>query len=216
MTDEQLGLRERKKQRTRETIARVALDLFDRQGYAETTIAEVAAAADVSPRTVSGYFSSKDDLVFPDQEEAFEDLCDRLASRGADELAPQAFRGWIEGRMETWKGRTETLRAQHRVVALNESLQARHQLFVARVQSLLTEALADDLGADPEDLEPQIAAAATTAVIELLGGYLEPKKMRANSDAEVELVKAEILELLDRTVVFVSGGIRALRERRRS
>jgi AcrR family transcriptional regulator len=208
-----LGLRERKKLRTRETIAKVALDLFDRQGFAETTIAQIAARADVSPRTVHGYFPAKEDLAFPDQEETLAGLAERLASRPPDELAPHAFRGWIEELMETWRGREETLRAQRRVITDNPTLQARHQLFHARVHELLAEATAADLGAAPEELEPQIASAATTAIVELLGRYLEPAK-RAEAAVDIDASIAEVRSLLDRTVVFVAAGINALRESR--
>jgi AcrR family transcriptional regulator len=65
------GLRERKRRITRQTIAREALELFARQGYADTTIPQIAEASGVSPRTVSAYFPHKEDLAFPDSDEAF-------------------------------------------------------------------------------------------------------------------------------------------------
>ena len=58
------GLRERKKERTRATITRVALELFARDGFAATTLSAIADAAEVSPRTVSTYFPSKEGIVF--------------------------------------------------------------------------------------------------------------------------------------------------------
>jgi AcrR family transcriptional regulator len=54
------GLRERKKQRTRATLIDAAMDLCLRQGYEATTVDQIAAAADVSPRTFSRYFATKD------------------------------------------------------------------------------------------------------------------------------------------------------------
>lgn len=54
------GLRERKKQRTRATLIDAAMDLCLKHGYESTTVEQIAAAADVSPRTFSRYFATKD------------------------------------------------------------------------------------------------------------------------------------------------------------
>src|SRR3954462_6087314 len=90
-----LGLRERKKLRTRETIAAAALDLFAAQGFGATTIRQIAEAADVAPRTVSGYFPVKEELVFPDHEEVFDGLAARLEQREPGETAVDALRAWL-------------------------------------------------------------------------------------------------------------------------
>jgi AcrR family transcriptional regulator len=57
------GLRERKKARTREVIQQHALRLFRDQGYAETTVEQIAEAAEVSPSTFFRYFPTKGDAV---------------------------------------------------------------------------------------------------------------------------------------------------------
>jgi AcrR family transcriptional regulator len=58
-----LGLRERKKQRTRATLIDAAVELCDRQGFERTTVDQIAAIADVSPRTFSRYFATKDAIA---------------------------------------------------------------------------------------------------------------------------------------------------------
>jgi AcrR family transcriptional regulator len=61
------GLRERKKQKTKASIQREALRLFKKKGYEETTIEDIAAAAEISPSTFFNYFPSKEDVVIYDE-----------------------------------------------------------------------------------------------------------------------------------------------------
>lgn len=61
------GLRERKKQKTKASIQREALRLFKRRGYDETTIEDIAAAAEISPSTFFNYFPTKEDVVIYDE-----------------------------------------------------------------------------------------------------------------------------------------------------
>ncbi|NLT07566.1 MAG: TetR family transcriptional regulator [Solirubrobacterales bacterium] len=203
------GLRERKKRRTRETIAAAALELFARQGYDATTIADVAEAAEVAPRTVSGYFPAKEDLLFPDQEETLALFERLLAERGEDEMAPVALQAWVRALFEGWRGQEETLRARRCVVEANAGLQVREAAFWGRFQELLTAAIAADLGSAPDALEPRMAAASATAVLAVLRDDLDPAKEAAADLAEIE---AEVLARLDQAVVFMSAGIRALRD----
>jgi AcrR family transcriptional regulator len=61
-----VGLRERKKVKTRAAMQRHALRLFRKQGYEETTVEQIAAAAEVSPATFYHYFPTKEDVVLYD------------------------------------------------------------------------------------------------------------------------------------------------------
>ena len=96
----EIGLRERKKQRTREAIVAAALKLFDERGFDQTTIADIAEAADIAPRTFFGYFPSKEDVVFADFPETVAGLSARLDARAADETTIDAVRAWIEGLLD--------------------------------------------------------------------------------------------------------------------
>jgi AcrR family transcriptional regulator len=65
-TDQPLGLRERKKIKTRQAIRRAAFRLIDENGYAATTVEQIADAAEVSPSTFFRYFGSKESLLLAD------------------------------------------------------------------------------------------------------------------------------------------------------
>jgi AcrR family transcriptional regulator len=79
------GLRERKRQQTRERLSRAAMALFLERGFEATTLDDIAAAADISRRSFFHYFASKEDVVFAWQEESTAALVAAVAARPADE-----------------------------------------------------------------------------------------------------------------------------------
>jgi AcrR family transcriptional regulator len=64
-TTDDMGLRERKRQQTRQALITAAMRLFEQKGYEQTTVAEIAASAQVSTKTFFNYFASKDEVLFP-------------------------------------------------------------------------------------------------------------------------------------------------------
>jgi AcrR family transcriptional regulator len=78
-------LREVKQLRTRQALAKAAADLFRRKGFDATTIADVAAAAEVGARTVLRYFASKEDLLFPDHDDRVQAAVRTIETSGPPE-----------------------------------------------------------------------------------------------------------------------------------
>jgi AcrR family transcriptional regulator len=197
------GLRERKRERTRRTIARAALELFDRQGFQQTTIPQIAEAADVSPRTVSAYYPHKEDLAFPDAEESIEGFAARLRDRAPGETALDALRAAIALQLAEGEENVELQRMQRRVIDADETLLAYEQRWMVKAQEALAEAFAVDLGASPGDLEPRMAAAATVTIFVLLGEDLK------RDDGPPDRTAA--LATIDRALLFIGAGVSALR-----
>ena len=79
-----LGLRERKKQRTRATLVDAAVELCERQGFERTTVDQIAAIADVSPRTFSRYFATKDAIALALIDDAIDLAAVELARQPSD------------------------------------------------------------------------------------------------------------------------------------
>ncbi|HSP03694.1 MAG TPA: TetR family transcriptional regulator, partial [Acidimicrobiales bacterium] len=82
---EPIGLRERKKRDRRRQIEDVAIELFEQQGFDATTIEQIAAAAEIAPRTFFSYFETKDDVVLADYADRLGRILDELDQRPADE-----------------------------------------------------------------------------------------------------------------------------------
>jgi AcrR family transcriptional regulator len=77
--------RERKRERTRATIADAAIDLFETRGYDATTVADIADAADIGTRTFFDYFASKDEVLFPKVDARVLATIDAIATRSPDD-----------------------------------------------------------------------------------------------------------------------------------
>src|SRR5581483_324603 len=150
-TEPRIGLRERKKRRTRESIVRVATRLFATRGYDATTIAEIAEEAEVAPSTLFTYFPTKADLVFSLVDAATESARARILGRADDEPAVSAIVSWIADDLpEVESPYVELVREFPGIVASNEELQAQHRLRLGRLEDVLAAAFARDLG-EPED-----------------------------------------------------------------
>jgi AcrR family transcriptional regulator len=200
------GLRERKKQRTREAIVAAALRLFDERGYDQTTIADIAEAADIAPRTFFGYFPSKEDVVFADFPETLDGLSRQLDERAESETAIDAIRAWIEGKLDELSPRDEQERCRKRVIADSPALADHYRALMGQIEHLLAEHIARDLGDKPDDIRPHMIAASVIGTLSALDGK--------GGDGGPQPTKKEALAMVDEALRFLQGGLDALRKRR--
>ena len=197
------GLRERKKQRTRERIVEASFELFEERGFEGTTIADIAEAADIAPRTFFSYFPSKDDVVFHDFEATHSIVASWMREREPGTNTIDALRVGISG--SKWELDDELLcdkRLRKRLIRESESLAAHSQHLMGRFAELIAEAVAQDLGDEPGDLRPRLVAAAATAAIQVIDDL---------PDEDVE----HSVETLDSLLAFLRGGLAALQDQQR-
>jgi AcrR family transcriptional regulator len=201
----QPGLRERKKQRTRETIARAAHQLFAERGYHATTLPDIAEAADVSTRTIFAYFPSKEDILFSDFPLMKATLAQALAERPEGEEALDTVRAFILSTLQIEK--SELDEQLGRCIENDETLRSHLRARLAQLEEVIAPAIAKDLGAPEDDLRPQLIAASLTAAFNLLyergaGTSTKPK------------TAADVAALIDPVITFLRGGLDALKEPR--
>jgi AcrR family transcriptional regulator len=201
------GLRERKKQRTREQIIEAAMGLFEERGYQATTIADIASAADVAPRTFFSYFPSKEAVVFHNVDRDLDGLASTLRDRLPGETAFDALRRWIDAKFDEWMAEEDEALLRKQLCREDEGLANFQGGFMARIQELLLEAIADDLGEQPDALRPRLVAAAAVAALTSLDDSFDEK-----AEQRVPGAKAEALAVLDNALLFLRAGLDALQD----
>ncbi|MGE2714096.1 TetR/AcrR family transcriptional regulator [Mycolicibacterium litorale] len=163
-----LGLRERKKQRTRSTLIDAAVELCDRQGFENTTVDQIAAVADVSPRTFSRYFATKEAVVLAVIDEVIECVAVELRRQPADISHLEALfhshvRAFDATKSAPSSGLTEErLLATARIVTSSQGLMLACTRF--RLDAV-NSALVDRMGTAPDDRRLQLVAAVWGAII---------------------------------------------------
>jgi AcrR family transcriptional regulator len=148
------GLRERKKQQTRELIADAARGLFADRGFDAVTVAQVARAANVSEVTVFNYFPTKEDLFYGGMQFFEETLLDAVRSRAPGVSVLEAFRGPVLAGLKRLAAAetAEAISAAGNLISASPALEAHEREIVARYTRLLADQLAEEAGAKPGDV----------------------------------------------------------------
>jgi AcrR family transcriptional regulator len=195
------GLRERKKQQTRESIARAALRLFAERGYDETTLAEIAEAADVAPRTIFAYFESKEDILFSEEGGYLEELKRMLDERPPGTTTVDALREFV-GCM---KSPDEEEKLRKKVIMANPALQMRMRAHHAELEPMLAQSIARDLGTGPDDIRALLVAASMTAAFESVSDQI----FEAESGG-APVTHEQSMAIIDEVLEFLRGGLEAI------
>jgi AcrR family transcriptional regulator len=196
-----LGLRERKKQQTRETIARAALRLFSERGYHETTLADIAHAADVAPRTIFAYYESKEDIILCEESGFLSELKRRLDERPAGTTTVDAIREFLSSIDHP----NEEAKLRKQIIGANPELQMKMHGRHAQFEPMLAESIAKDLGAGPGDIRPLLIAASITAAFNSMR-----ERIFAAEAAGEPTTPEQGMAILDEVLEFLRGGLEAL------
>jgi AcrR family transcriptional regulator len=158
------GLRERKKIKTRDAIRRAAFRLINEQGYANTTVEQIAQAADVSPRTFSRYFPAKEAVLLSD--DLIQPIVDAFIAAPSDLSPIAAYRHAVAatfGAM-TDDERADAVTGQRLMYTVPEARGLLYQEYI-RLIALITDALATRLRQPSDGFERRMIAGAIVGVL---------------------------------------------------
>ncbi len=163
-TEAPLGLRERKKIRTRQAIRREAFRLIEENGYSATTIEQIADAADVSPSTFFRYFPSKESLLLADDLDPL--ILATLQAQPADLSPTQAIRRAYETTMAGLSPeQMEFENTRQRLMFSIPELKAAMYDEYYRTLTVMAEAIGRRIGRDATDFEVRVFVGAMTGAM---------------------------------------------------
>ncbi|HEV3132142.1 MAG TPA: mycofactocin system transcriptional regulator [Acidimicrobiales bacterium] len=145
---------------SRENVARAALDLFNRQGYDETTVDEIAAAVGVSRRTFFRYYDSKREVVWGEFDAELVRLEEKLASASTDEPMMDVLRRAVVATNRFGAGELDELRIRMGLISSVPTLVAHSAVRYAEWCDVVAGFVAGRIGGTPDDLGPQTVARA--------------------------------------------------------
>jgi AcrR family transcriptional regulator len=153
------GLRERKKRAAREAIATTARRLFAERGFDAVTVAEVAAAADVSEKTVFNHFATKEDLAFAGREERLKRLLAEIGKRPPGASVLDVFRATTAAMIDDLvAGGDDDSLAVPKIIRDSRALQERLTMGWEDEAAVLSAVIAGTSGAADGDVVPGIVA----------------------------------------------------------
>jgi AcrR family transcriptional regulator len=165
-TEDPLGLRERKKLATRAALSWAALTLATERGLENTLVEDIAAMANVSPRTFSNYFSSKEEAIVAISTDRIAGIVAAFRARPVDEPLWESL---IAAMLTPYDVQTDPPRefvARSQLMMGHPSLQAENMRAQLTIQDALTDAVAARMDVDPnQDIYPRLMVSVATAAL---------------------------------------------------
>ncbi|MEV8399759.1 TetR/AcrR family transcriptional regulator [Streptomyces niveus] len=190
-----LGLRERKKLKTRVAIREATYRLITDQGYEATTVEQIAAAAEVSPSTVFRYFPTKEDIVLTDEFDPVMEAA--IRARPADEPPLESLRAVLRQAVEAiLADQPEELLQRSKLMLGIPAVRARMTETMTETSLLLSRAVADRTGRDEGDLEVRVFTASVMAALREVTIYWAEHDQKEN-----------LAVLVDRALDSLEGGL---------
>jgi AcrR family transcriptional regulator len=185
------GLRERKKLKTRESIQREAMRLIGKQGYEQTTVEQIADAAEISPSTFFNYFPTKEDVVLYDAYDPV--LISLMSDRPLYEPLSISIRNVLETMAGIFERDREIILARGKLWFAVPTLRARLWEQLEQAQALMSALIAQRSGRDPDDFETRvIVMIVVSAALEAMREWL----LRDGKGSFIELVN-QALDVVD-------------------
>ena len=207
------GLRERKKAKTRLAISQVATKMFIKHGFDAVTVAEVAAAADVSVATIFNYFETKEDLFFDLEGEVIAAHSRSVRERLPGESIPEALRRAFHTAIDASLPRLIASGGRFvRTIEASPALRARARFALEKIEAAITEAITEDLRAKKSDPTPRAVAAMVVAIERLL---LEDASAAVLRGDPVATVKRKLHGTCDGSFALLEQGARGYGRRRK-
>jgi AcrR family transcriptional regulator len=188
------GLRERKRQQTRQRLVEAAMMLFLERGFEATTLDDIAAAAEISRRSFFHYFTSKEDVVFAWHEATTAALVSAVAARPANESMLAAAENAISSIARELD--SDEAIAIAGLKQDNPALQARDQLKYEQLERALAEALVRRTGRKGEMLQARLVAMIATGAMRIGGEIWASEGAREKPEALVKRIFSAIRTIL--------------------
>ncbi|MGW1889644.1 TetR/AcrR family transcriptional regulator [Streptomyces sp. NPDC002004] len=190
-----LGLRERKKIKTRTAIRSATYALISRQGYDATTIEQIAEAAEVSPSTVFRYFPTKEDIVLTDEYDPL--LEDMLRARPTDEPLLDSLRAVMRHGFDIgMREEPEVTKLRTRLMLDVPAVRSRMTESMSVTSRILCRVIAERTGRHADDLEVRSYS------MGIMGALMETSLYWAERGHRDELP-----DLVDRALTTIENGV---------